>query len=231
MGAAVLVPFASAEPWRVRARDHVAASYQEAGFEVVEGTCAGPWRKAVAVADAARRTVADVLVVADADCLSGGVAAGVAAVEAGAVWAIPHLTVHRLDQAATEAVYAGTDPADTRGRTQRPYKGFAGGGIVVLGRAAWKQVPLDPRFEGWGGEDSSWALALACLAGQPARLGADLYHLWHPPSDRMSRRWGSPESRLLEIRYIRAARSGRAARGAMAALVGEARDALEGVAA
>jgi hypothetical protein len=231
MSSAVLVPFTSDEPWRVRARDHVIACYQTAGFEVVEGNCAGPWRKAVAVTDAARRTDADVLVVADADCLSAGVAAGVGTVEAGAPWAVPHLTVHRLDQAATEAVYAGTDPSETRGRTQRPYKGFAGGGIVILSRTAWEQVPLDPRFEGWGGEDSSWALALTCLIGEPARLTADLHHLWHPPSDRMSRRWGSPESRVLEIRYIRAARAGRTARPAMTAIVDEARTALEGVAA
>lgn len=227
MGAAVLIPFTSDEPWRIRARDHVAARYRSEGFEVVEGACDGPWRKAVAVAAATRRTAADVLVVADADCLCAGVAAGVAAVEAGAVWAIPHFTVHRLDEAATEAVYTGTDPAATTGRVQRPYKGFAGGGIVILGRATWEQVPLDPRFEGWGGEDSSWALALTSLAGEPARLADDLFHLYHPPSDRISRRWGSPPSRALEIRYTRAARNG--GRSAMTTIVAEARAALEGV--
>lgn len=232
MAAAVLVPFSSTEPWRRRARDHIVGWYQTQGYDVVEGACNKPWRKAVAVAEAADRTDADVFVVADADCLCGdGVAAALAEVEAGAAWAIPHHTVHRLDQAATEAVYAGTAPAATTRRVQHPYKGFAGGGIVVLTRALWEQVPLDPRFEGWGGEDSSWALALTCLAGPPARLGADLYHLWHPPPERMSRRWGSRESRVLEIRYIRAARSGRPAPQLMADIVAEARDALEWVAA
>lgn len=227
MSAAVLIPFTSDEPWRIRARNHVAGRYEAAGFEVVEGACAGPWRKAVAVADAARRTSADVLVVADADCLCDGLAGAVEAVEGGAAWAVPHLMVHRLDEAATEAVYAGADPGTTVGRTQRPYKGFAGGGIVVLPRVVYDKVPMDPRFEGWGGEDSSWALALGCLIGKPTRLGHDLHHAWHPPADRMTRRWGSPLSRALEIGYTRAARTG--GRAAMAAIIAEARAALEGV--
>lgn len=228
MTVSVLIPFASDAPWRVRARDHVAASYRAVGFEVIEGACAGPWRKAVAVADAARRTAADVLVVADADCLCDGLVEAVDAVEGGAPWAVPHFIVHRLDETATEAVYAGADPAATTGRVQRPYKGFAGGGIVIVRRDVLDAVPLDPRFEGWGGEDSSWAMALTTLVGPPSRLDADLFHLWHEPPERMTRRWGSPATRALELRYKRAART---SRRAMADLVAEARAAFEPVAA
>lgn len=218
MTVSVLMPFTSDEPWRVRARDHVAAWYTTLGYDVVVGACSGPWRKAIAVADAAGRTTGDVLVVADADCLSDGVPAAVAAVAAGALWAVPHSLVHRLDETATEAVYDGTDPATTTGRTQRPYVGFAGGGIVVLARAVYERVPLDPRFEGWGSEDSSWALALTCLAGEPARFDAPLHHLFHPPAPRMSRRWGTPAARALEIRY----RLARGNRRQMADLLAEA---------
>ena len=157
------------------------------------------------------------LVVADADCLTD-IGPAVEAVEAGASWAVPHLMVHRLDQAATEAVYAGADPSATTGRTQRPYKGFAGGGVVAISRVVYGQVPLDPRFEGWGGEDSSWAMALTTLAGPPVRFDADLFHLYHPPPVRMTRRHGSPATRALEIRYKRAARI---SRRAMADLVAE----------
>jgi hypothetical protein len=228
MSVSVLIPFASEDPWRVDARAYVGGWYDALGYEVIEGTCPDPWRKAVAVAHAVRCSTADVFVVADADCICG-VAPAIAAVETGAAWAVPHLMVHRLDQAATEAVYAGADPAGTTGRTQRPYKGFAGGGIVVLRRDVWEEVPLDPRFAGWGGEDSSWAMALTTLAGPPARFEADLFHLWHEPPPRMTRRWGSPASRGLEIRYIRAARAGRTSRPTMAAIVSEARVALEGV--
>lgn len=218
MTVSVLIPFSSDEPWRIKARDHVAGWYAGHDWEVVEGACEPPWRKAVAVAHAARCSTGDVLVVADADCLCLGVAPAVDTIVGGAAWAVPHLMVHRLDQAATEAVYAGADPAATTGRTQRPYKGFAGGGIVVIRRDVLEAVPLDPRFEGWGGEDSSWAMALTTLVGPPVRLKADLFHLWHPPPERMTRRWGSPASRALELRYKRAAR---ASRRAMADLVAE----------
>lgn len=228
MTVSVLIPFASDKPWRTRARHHVAGWYARHGWEVIEGTCEPPWRKAVAVAHAARRTAADVFVVADADCLCAGVAPAIAAVETGAAWAVPHLMVHRLDQTATEAVYGGGDPAATTGRAQRPYKGFAGGGIVVVRRDVLDAVPLDPRFEGWGGEDSSWAMALTTLVGPPSRLDADLFHLWHEPPERMTRRWGSPATRTLELRYKRAART---SRRAMVDIVAEARAAFEPVAA
>lgn len=228
MTVSILIPFASDDPWRIDARNYVGAWYEALGYDVSFGASPDPWRKAVAVAHAARNSTADVFVVADADCLcfGAGVAPAIAAVETGAAWAVPHLMVHRLDQPATEAVYAGADPAATTGRTQRPYKGFAGGGIVVIRREVWDQIPLDPRFAGWGGEDSAWALALTTLAGPPVRFDAALFHLWHPPPERMTRRWGSPSSRTLEIRYKRAARS---SRRAMADVVAEARAALDPV--
>jgi hypothetical protein len=223
MTVAVLVPFTSEEPWRVRARDHVIASYRGQGYDVAEGACPDPWRKAVAVADALGQTDAEMLVVADADCLTD-IGPAVAAVAAGATWAVPHQLVHRLDEAATEAVYAGSDPAATTGRVQRPYVGFAGGGVVVLQRAVYERAPLDPRFAGWGGEDSSWALALTCLAGEPARFDVPLFHLFHPAPARMSRRWGSPSSRALEIRY----RAARGNRRQMVDLLAEAADVTVG---
>jgi hypothetical protein len=206
MTVTVLVPFTSDDPWRVKARDYVATRYRTQGYAVVEGASPDPRRKAMAVADALRHTDADIMVVADADCLCTGIGEAVGAVEEGAPWAVPHLMVHRLDEAATEAVYLGVDPAITTGRAQRPYRGFAGGGIVVVPRATYERIPLDPRFTGWGGEDSSWALALTCLVGEPARFDYDLHHLFHPPPVRKSRRWGSADSRALEIRYKAAAR-------------------------
>ena len=219
MGVSVVVPFMSDEPWRLRARDHVTGWYRAQGYDVIEGACPGTWRKAVAVTDAARRASGEILVVADADCLCDGVAQAVAAVEAGAPWAIPHTLVHRLDEAATEAVYAGVSPAVTTGRAQRPYRGFAGGGIVVLPRDTWDRIPIDPRFEGWGQEDEAWAIALTVLSGTPWRGPDPLYHLHHPPLPRLSRHLGSTTSRELLARYSKAARSGRPA---MQALLDEA---------
>jgi len=222
MTVSVLIPFTSDEPWRLQARDHVVGWYAQFGWEVIEGPCPAPWRKALAVVGAASRSSGEILVVADADCLCAGVAAAVAAVEAGAAWAVPHLMVHRLDQTATEAVYRGAAPESTTGRAQPPYRGFAGGGIVVLPRSTYLDIPLDPRFEGWGQEDEAWALALTCLAGKPARGSTDLHHLHHPPPARLSRHLGSNASHKLLSRYSRAARSRPATRD-MRALLDEAR--------
>lgn len=219
----VLVPFTSEEPWRQRARDYVVGWYRTLGWEVVEGVCPGPWRKAVAVADAATRASGDILVVADADCVCDDVALAVAAVETGAAWAMPHGRVHRLDVVATEAVYAGIPARETIGRVQRPYRGWPAGGIVALARATWEQIPMDPRFVGWSGEDESWAAALDTLAGPCVRLDRPLFHLWHPPAARLSRRWGSHASRALAGRY----RKARFRPAEMAALVGDARSLLQ----
>jgi hypothetical protein len=221
MTVSVLIPFTSEDPARIQAWDHVVGWYAQFGWEIVKGGCLVPWRKAVAVAAAAERSTGETLVVSDADCLCDGVPAAVAAVETGAPWAIPHHLVHRLDQEATHAVYSGATAESTTGRTQAPYIGFAGGGIVVLPRSTYLDVPLDPRFEGWGQEDEAWALALTSLHGAPWRGTTPLYHLHHPPpATRRSRHVGSVASHQLLNRYLRAARTGRPA---MRALLDETR--------
>jgi len=151
---------------------------------------------------------ADVLVIADADVWCDGLDAAVRAVAGGAPWSQPHRMVHRLSETATERVLAG---ADWHGLplAQWPYVGFEGGGIVVARRETLLEVPM-PVFFGWGGEDESHAHALRTLAGPPWRGDADLVHCWHPPQERMSRRWGSDEGRAL-VKRFQAARGNPAA--------------------
>ncbi|RKR92781.1 hypothetical protein BDK92_7261 [Micromonospora pisi] len=182
-------------------------------WQVVAGTnVGGPWVKANAVGYALTRADGDMLVIADADVICHGVDLAVDAVERGAPWAVPHGNVHRLTELATTAVFSGVKPASVAGATtQDPYRGLDGGGITVLPRIVYEQVPLDPRFQGWGGEDESWALALTSLAGPSWRGTAPLYHLWHPPQERLNRHVGSAPSRALQVRYQYAAKHGPAA--------------------
>jgi hypothetical protein len=157
------------------------------------------------------------LVIGDADCWCDGLQAAVVVLEAGAPWVMPHLTVHRFTEAGSARVYAGEDPALIAEFDQDPYHGWVGGGFVVIRRADYERVPFDPRFQGWGLEDGSAGMAWDCLVGPHVRLGWPLWHLWHPPQDRLTRRVGNPVSEALWRRYRRA----RGHPDRMAALVAE----------
>lgn len=214
----VLVPYVRTDEYREAAWRYVQRQYDD--YEVLTGTCPGPFVKAVAVADALSKAHGDVLVVADADCLCGGVGTAVDAVRGGEPWAIPHSKVLRLTKGATERAIRG---ARRKLACERlPYEGVPGGGIVVLPRATYESVPLDRRFVGWGGEDFAWGRALLTIYGRPTRGTADLLHLWHPraPREVSYRNAGSEASEALRRRYIDA--TGDPAR--MTALLEEADD-------
>lgn len=219
MLATLVLPWRGGCPHRARALEHLAERHASAGRQVVLGELPdGPWVKAAAVAAALQRTDAKVLVICDADVWTDGLDAAIAAVRAGAAWAVPHRGVHRLTGRSTDHYIAG---AQLQGLEldERAYLGVAGGGIVVIARDVYDSSPLDPRFEGWGGEDESWGLALTALHGAPWRGRGALAHLWHPPQPRMTRASGSAGSRELRKRYARAAGN----TAAMNVLIEEAR--------
>jgi hypothetical protein len=204
-------------------------------WQLVTGTCPdGSWRKGAAVADAAARAGGQLLVVADADVLCAGLPAAVDQVAAGRTgWAMPHQRVYRLARAATAELLADgrlpLPPGRPGGRRRHgqqrdrgvaeAHPGVAGGGMVVLPAGLLAEVPMDPRFEGWGQEDESWAVALTVLAGPGWRGNSPLWHLWHPPQPRVTRRVGSQAGEALAHRYRLAA----AAPGRMRALLAEQR--------
>ena len=71
----------------------------------------------------------------------------------------------------------------------------------MLPRKLALDIPLDPRFVGWGGEDLAWGYALTTLAGEPWRSDEPLYHLWHPTPARQSRKLGSSENERVRRLY------------------------------
>lgn len=205
-GVSVIIPWAPDVGCRHReaALAWAVSMWSTVGVEVVVGEHTGPWCKALAVEDGLTRAHGDVLVVADADVWSPGWEDAVAQVQAGAPWAMPHGPVRRLTHAATQQVLDGHRPHTGMELAQRPYEGWPGGGMVALTRTAYERAPLDPRFVGWSGEDESWAHTLSVLVGEGWRGTAPLWHVWHPPQERMSRRWGSAPARALASRYARA---------------------------
>jgi hypothetical protein len=164
----------------------------------------------------------EIVVVADADCWTDGILDAVLAVNAGAAWAVPHKAVHRLTEKSTDRLLAGhhdplaleVEACEVNG--DGPYNGFHGGGIVVVRRDVLLEVPFDPRFLGWGGEDASWRDAMLTLVGTPWCGREPLFHLWHPPQPRLSRKVGSRESAALRTRYVRANRKPKQMRALLA---------------
>lgn len=220
MSVSVIVPWKPGCAHRERILPWVLNWWENLGAAVEVGVCDGEWSKATAVADALGRMTADTLIIADADVIVTDVDAIRLAVDSlvSHGWAVPHRNVWRWNETATNQLMSGHEP-DPTDIMQRPYLGWLGGGITVITRALYEAVPLDPRFVGWGQEDESFALALRCLAGEPWRGDTDLWHLYHPPQERRTRRWGSEASQRLAQRYERAARTPRA----MRELLGEAR--------
>ncbi len=195
----VLVPRAGEDPHRARAWQWLKPRYE--GFEVVEGWGdESRWVKADAVADALSRASGDVLVIADADVYSEFLPVAIEAVVSGKhEWATPHRHVRRLTEQGTAQFMAG---AREEAEVEEAHHAVLGGGIVVLRRETYERVPLDPRFISWGGEDHAWCAALMTLAGKPLVVRQPLWHLWHPPQQRMNRKVGNEANDELRGRYI-----------------------------
>jgi hypothetical protein len=227
--ATVLIPWRAGCPHRLAALAWVIDRYHALGWGVLTGTPPdGPWCKGLAVASALSCTNDERLVVADADVWTDGIVEAVEQLD-NQRWAIPHRTVYRLNEYATADVLDGSQP-DLDRLDGRPYYGTKGGGVVAIRRSTLLDIPIDPRFQGWGGEDRSWGIALHRLAGNPWVGLADLIHLWHPPQDDAAPVRGpkakvlipDDANRKLEERY----RAAKQYPPRMRALVDEAREVL-----
>lgn len=221
LGVSVLIPYASTDDHRAAALAYVLAWYarHHPAWEVILEGCDGPWSKGRALHAAAARATHDTLVLADADSIvpPDALREAVLLTRGGTGWVMPHRRVYRLSREHTARVYAGAEPAP-RDVCRPVYTGVTGGGITVLTRAAWDTIGgIDPRFEGWGGEDLAAGWALETLCGPGTHLEAPFFHLWHEQLPQGTRRRGSPASEALAGRY----RQARGKPEAMRALVAE----------
>lgn len=163
----------------------------------------GPWRKGLAVQRALMAAPDGLVIVADADVWAPSILRSVDACKEGAKWSMPYRKLIRLNKLATDLILTGESTlariAEVRGSwAERPYYQETAGGMVVMRRQDALDIPIDPHFAGWGGEDMAWAIALTALLGPRHRLEASsLYHLWHEPQTRLNRRVGSSQSEEL----------------------------------
>lgn len=216
----IIIPWRAGCPHRERNLAWLLDRYTADGWPVVVAELAPdePWIKACAVNPALRRVPDGPVAVVDADVTGGDLVGGLRAWRDGAPWAIPHTMVHRLTGRATADVIGGVDPVGLP-VLEAPYPGTVGGGAVLAGRQLLLDVPLDPRYQGWGQEDASWGVALTTIAGEPWRSPEPLWHLWHPPQPRLTRKIGSHDGKALWRRYQAAARDP----AAMSVILEEAR--------
>lgn len=240
MRVAIVIPYRESDIHRREALDWVlhnlASHHATRAVFVGEGSLDGPWIKAEAVADGIRQAdaavVPDVVIVHDADSwvephiLSKAIEQ---IVFGGFTWSMPYRTVARLTRDATiKVVRDGEDlmrvAAQREAILSVPYRHEAAGGIVCFRRVVWDQVPLDPRFRGYGSEDFAWSYALTALVGARGRVEeGKLWHLYHEPQQQISRGKGSVAGEALRREYQRAKGDG----ALMRRLVNEARALLK----
>jgi hypothetical protein len=186
---------------------HLRERYPE--FPIIQATCEdGPFNRSECIVRGALKTDAEVLIVHDADVvLNDDLRRSVERVRRSHGWSVPHWHLHRLTAEATAEVLSGAPLWAGMPTAQKPYKGNPTGTLVVINRELALAVPPDVRFRGWGQEDEAWWCALDRIAGKCHRGSADLFHLWHPPAERLNRRFGNADGQALLRRYERAYRS------------------------
>ncbi len=179
--------------------------------EIIQGHYTGyPFSKAAAVNHAAKHARGRIFVIVDADTyLDSDIVQYCAdqidnAVGAGdRKWFIPYRSLYRLRRRRTEKLIK-SDPEFDYQIPHPPPPGWVEPGnssdyghpygalIQIVPREAFKLVHgFDPRFCGWGSEDSSFLRAVDTLYCQHENTQNDVIHLWHvrPGVDWKSRRW------------------------------------------
>lgn len=127
----------------------------------------------------------DVLVLTDGDLIPDqrAIEQAIGAVAAGSArgYVVPFTEVRYLSAGATEAVHAGDAPTDHE--LDGVWDRRSTGGINVMRVATFEAAAgFDPRFTGWGFEDSAWDIAVSTLVAPTRWMAGPVWHLWHPPA-------------------------------------------------
>lgn len=182
MSVAVIIPFCSDEPLRLRARALVEAHL---GYTVPSwGLLSGgeqPFSRGLEINRLAREADADVLLLHDADTLTRVeqmAAAVVMAREApGLVYA--YTAYCRLTRRATEALELTRPHGAFRGPFERVIENAPSHSCLALQRDCFDELGgYDQSYTGWGYEDCELT-ARSRRLWEPRRVPGMLVHLWH----------------------------------------------------
>jgi hypothetical protein len=112
---------------------------------------------------------------------------------------------HNLNQKGTEKIMQG-DQGSWRKYIAKTYNDMASSAIAIP-RSVWDQLGgFDEKFEGWGFEDSAFALAYETLTGNTIqKVQGELWHLWHPTAPEGKRGTPSYQANRSRMEAYRAA--------------------------
>jgi hypothetical protein len=229
MNCSLIVPWRWADD-RARIWNYLSSAWDALGFEVIEAQLPNgqPWIKAKAWHEGLQKASCDYVCLMDADCWVPALPEAVGLLSDGVRWVQGQNIVLRYDKATTGRLLSGEISIEDTFKLEniwedQPRAASAGVG-TILRREEADEIPLDPRFVGWGWEDNSWWEALTTMWGEPARLDSSFcYHFHHRPQFDKDRKPNSKNANwLLSRDYIRA--RGRPQR--MQAVIDLARQAL-----
>lgn len=174
----------------------------------------GEWNKPTAInygVKLAKAMGADVVVVSDTDVFPLTDRLATAARQAlVAPWIVPHGRVLRLRPEPTaELLKRRPGPrmkVPTSPLIRGSYRGMAGGGLFVIRTDSFLATGgFDPRFTGWGAEDSAFGVCADTILGPHLRYEhIPLIHMYHDPGLRESNPHYGPNVEL-KREYDRAA--------------------------
>jgi hypothetical protein len=146
-----------------------------------EPTSSGPYNKARSINRACRATVADVLIIADADCLvkRATLEKAVELARDQSALVLPHTRTYLTTPDEARRVLA-QDPQEGNAIPFKMRGKVSPGGIWVIDRSAFLAHQLDERFEGWGDEDREFIRRVGFT-----RLDDTLVHIHHKPAPRV----------------------------------------------
>lgn len=174
------VPWRGGDRWRERTWGYVKTHLENAGPVLTADSGDQPFNRA-ASRNLAASECDGVMILHDADTIAPADAYPEMielASDTGRM-VVGYTQYRALTRNATRRVLDGSDPwtEELAGTTE----GWSLGGIVAITREAWDLVGgMDPRFRGWGCEDTALAHAAAVVLGPILRVPAPAVHLWHP---------------------------------------------------
>lgn len=195
MHVSVLIPFRGGDAIRDRNLEWITYRLEmlHPGWEIItemEPPSSDPFCKAAALNRAVRRSRGGIVIQHDSEVFAQPELMEQLVSQAqSAGWALFE-RVHKLSPEISERICNGAKdtapPELAEGDVQQEVDcrqtGTWYGFCTAVRRDKW--IDLDERFQGWGYEDVAWRYAMETLVGPPGWVSGDLYHLWHPLTNR-----------------------------------------------